>query len=117
MTDLTFLPAAAPLAPTGRLIDAVLQFADLHEDLGDGRMRLRLSRKRAREPEVRAALGADARRAAEVAVVYDEREAEVVDVAGSPRTTEPDAFEQAFLWWNSESHRRHRRDLQGRRAW
>ncbi len=75
-------------APSGRMIDAVLRFADVHEEMGESRTRLRLSRERLRQPEVRAALGGDARRAGAISVIFDEREAEIVEVANDP---EPEA--------------------------
>lgn len=78
----------AHAAPSGRMIDAVLRFADVQEEVEGGRTRLRLSRRRLREPEVRAALGGDARRAGALSVVFDDREAEIVEVADDPKDGE-----------------------------
>lgn len=88
---------ARPAPPSGRLVSAILSFADLQEELGANRTRLRLSARRAAEPEVRAALGPDAVRAEAVVVIYDEREEQILDVAvdplaqvlPAPRPTEP----------------------------
>lgn len=79
--------AALP-APSGRMINALLQYADVQEDLGGGRSRMRLSKEGRRRPEVRAALGRDLDRAARISVIFDEREAEIVEVANDP---EPEA--------------------------
>ena len=108
MTALFRHPAEASPLPSGRMINALLQFADLQEDLGGGRTRMRLSRARLRQPEVKAALGEDAERCADLAVVYDEREAEVVEVSGAPRLDYD--FEQPSGLWNSYAHARRRRD-------
>lgn len=67
--------------PSGRLVNEVLRLADVQEDLGGGRTRLRISAKRLRQRDVRAALGPDARRAAVVSVIFDEQEEQIVQVA------------------------------------
>jgi hypothetical protein len=67
--------------PSGDIINAVLRFADIEEDLGGGRTHYRLSDKRLRQREVRAALGKEgAARAADIGVVWDERQDEIVRV-------------------------------------
>jgi hypothetical protein len=53
MSALFRTPLAYAPAPTGRTIDALLQFADVTEDLGQGRICLRMSPKRARSAEVK----------------------------------------------------------------
>lgn len=94
--------AAHPASrPSGELIDAVLQLADVREDLGGGRVLHRLSAKQARTRRVRDALGRDAARAAEVSVVWDEREGQLFRVFETPAT--PRRFdENDSRWW---SHR------------
>lgn len=67
--------------PSGRLVNEVLRLADIQEDLGGGRTRMRLSPSRLRQREVRAALGPDARRAACVSVIFDEQEEQIVTVS------------------------------------
>jgi hypothetical protein len=77
-TDFT---AFIPRPPTGDIINAVLRYADIEEDLGGGRTLNRLSERRLRQREVRSALGKDGvKRAAEVSVVWDEREEQVFRV-------------------------------------
>lgn len=87
-------------APSGRMIDAVLRFADVHEEIDGRRTRLRLSRQRLGQPEVRAALGSDARRAAQISVIFDDQEAEIVEVAKDPDPEDGDrwmaALERAY---------------------
>ena len=123
MSALFRTPLAFAPAPSGRTLDALLQYADLVEDLGGGRLCLRLSPRRARSAEVKAAFGADARRAAELAVIYDEREAEVVEIGRDeePLAPEEDHFEAAFdsalMFWTSEAHQRNRRSPRRYGAW
>ena len=83
-------------APSGRMIDAVLRFADVHEEIDGRRTRLRLSRQRLRQPEVRAALGEDARRAAKMSVIFDDQEAEIVEVPNDPDPEDADRWMQAL---------------------
>ena len=104
----TPFPAAVA---SGRLISEVLRLADVQEDLGGGRIRMRLSQGRLKQPEVKAALGADVKRAAELAVVYDEREAEVVDVTAEAMSWEDELYDfmKRSSPWNSYAHARRRR--------
>ena len=60
--------------PSGELINAVLEYADLRDDLGGGRVMLRLSPARLAEPQVRQGLGAAAARLGTMAVIWDERD-------------------------------------------
>ena len=70
-----------PRPPSGDIISAVLRYADIEEDLGGGRILNRLSERRLRQREVRKALGKEGvQRAADVAVVWDEREEQVFRV-------------------------------------
>ena len=103
-------PSPAAIA-SGRLISEVLRLADVQEDLGGGRIRMRLSQSRLKQPEVKAALGADVKRAAELAVVYDEREAEVVDVTADATSWEDELYDfmKRSGSWNSYAHKRRRR--------
>ncbi len=69
-------PTASRLRPppSSALIDTVLEFADLRDDMGGGRVLLRLSPARSAEPRVRKLVGAEAARLGDVAVIWDERE-------------------------------------------
>ena len=72
---------AAP--PSGDLINAILQYADMQADLGGGRTMLRLSARRMADPVIASPLGREAPRLADVAVVWDEVEEEIFRVLDS----------------------------------
>jgi hypothetical protein len=71
---------AAPAPLPAAVVDAVLRFHDEAHDQGCGRSLLRLSLRRLGEPEVRSALGDLAVRAANVAILWNEREGEIIRV-------------------------------------
>lgn len=71
-------PRPAPLSSA--VIDAVLRFHDVTVDQGGECTLLRLSDRRRHEPEVEAALGAQADRAGRVAILWNERESEIIRV-------------------------------------
>ena len=64
----------------GSVVDAVLRFHDECQDQGAGHTLLRLSEKRLRAPEVKKALGKLARRAANVSILWNEDESEIIRV-------------------------------------
>ena len=66
--------------PSANLINIVLEHADLRDDIGGGRTLMRLSPAAAAEPRLRLQLGAEASRAADVAVIWDEREEQIFKV-------------------------------------
>jgi len=68
------------LPPSAMLISVVLEYADLRDDMGGGRLMLRLSPMRLAEPDIRAMLADELERAGDVAVIWDEREDEVFRV-------------------------------------
>ena len=72
-------PQRPPLPPAA-LVDAVLRFHDVALDQGGERTLLRLSEHRLREPEVKAALGRETARAANVAILWNERESQIIRV-------------------------------------
>jgi hypothetical protein len=69
-----------PPPPPAAVVDAVLRFHDVAVDQGGNRTLLRLSSRRLHDAEVEAALGPDARRAANVAILWNERESEIIRV-------------------------------------
>jgi hypothetical protein len=71
-----------PWAGSSAAIEAVMQHADEEEDLGDGRVVRRISRRRLSEVAVPA-------KAAEIAVIYDAREDQVVEVTARPKPRPP----------------------------
>jgi hypothetical protein len=74
------LPAVERPPLPGAVVDAVLRFHDQAEDQGLGRTLLRLSAGRLNDREVESWLGENARRAAGVAILWDERESEIIRV-------------------------------------
>ncbi|THD58105.1 hypothetical protein [Phenylobacterium sp.] len=64
----------------GSVVDAVLRFHDEAQDQGAGRTLLRLSEKRLRAPEVKKALGKLCARAANVSVLWNEDECQIIRV-------------------------------------
>ena len=74
-------PAPTPLP--GAVVDAVLRFHDEVQDQGCGRSLLRLSASRLHDAEVEAALGDLAPRAAQVSILWNEREGEIIRVLES----------------------------------
>lgn len=66
--------------PSAALIAAILEHGDVAEPLGAGRVRRSLSDSRLDQLEAMGALDVPAARAAQVAVVWDEAEGEVVRV-------------------------------------
>ena len=79
-------PASAPRRPLAAqplpaaVVDAVLRFHDEEQDQGSGRTLLRLSPARLGETDVKAALGELAARAGRVAILWNEREGEIIRV-------------------------------------
>ena len=67
-------------APSGDLINAVLQYADVSVDMGGGRTLLRLSTRRMADPVITRPLGREAPRLADVGVIWDEVEDEIFRV-------------------------------------
>lgn len=74
------LPAFERPPLPGSVVDAVLRFHDEAEDQGLGRTLLRLSHNRLHDEEVESYLGDLTERAAGVAILWDERESEIIRV-------------------------------------
>ena len=72
-------PTQRPLTPAA-VVDAVLRFHDVALDQGGERTLLRLSERRLHEPDVEAALGGDIARAGRVAILWNERESQIIQV-------------------------------------
>ncbi|MBO9708740.1 MAG: hypothetical protein J7521_11050 [Caulobacter sp.] len=80
------------------MISAVLDFADIHRDLGGGRTLLRLSPARAAKADIILLLGRDAERACDVGLVWNDREDQIVRVIDDAalRASRQDAWEEVF---------------------
>lgn len=68
------------LPPPAAVVDAVLRFHDEEQEQSSGFTLLRLSAKRSRQRDVKAALGPHAARAARVSILWNERESEIIRV-------------------------------------
>lgn len=76
--------SARPTPLSSDVIDAVLRYCDMVEDLGGGRQLKRLSQTRLADREVRQALGSDTARAGNVSILWNEREGEIIRVLEGP---------------------------------
>ena len=76
--------AQAPRPISAAIVDAVLRYADVEEDMGGGRTLRRLSPARAAEAEVRRALGDAAARAGGVSILWNEDEGQIIRVLDTP---------------------------------
>jgi hypothetical protein len=80
------------------MISAVLAFADIHRDLGGGRTLMRLSPERVLRPDIILLLGRDAERAADIGLVWNDREDQIVRIIDDAalRASRQAAWEEAF---------------------
>ena len=77
--------AAERRPPSGELINTILQYADLQQSMGGGRVMLSLSARRIADPVISGPLGREAGRLHEVSVIWDEREDEIFRIVDEPR--------------------------------
>jgi hypothetical protein len=75
-----YLKLATPQPPSGALINAILEHADIRQELGGGRVVLRLSGRGIRKAAIRRRLGREARRLEEVSLVWDDEAGQIVQV-------------------------------------
>ncbi len=80
------------------MISAVLDFADIHRDLGAGRTLMRLSPERVMKADIILLLGRDAGRAADIGLVWNDREDQIVRIIDDAalRASRQAAWEEAF---------------------
>ena len=71
--------------PSGDLVNAVIQYADLIKDMGGGRSMLRLSDRRRADAVICEPLGREAPRLADVAVIWDDEQDQIVRVLDTAR--------------------------------
>jgi hypothetical protein len=65
-------PPAATLPPSAELINVILEYADVQQDVGGGRFILRLSQRRMKDPVVRRRLGRETHRLSDISILWDE---------------------------------------------
>lgn len=86
------------------MISAVLDFADIHRDLGAGRTLMRLSAERAAKADVILLLGGDAERATDLGLIWNDREDQIVRIIDDAvlRESRLAAWEEAFDLFESD---------------
>jgi len=72
--------ANAPRPIPAAVVDAVLRYADIEEDMGGGRILRRLSPARVADQDVQRALGDVAARAGHVSILWNETEGQIIHV-------------------------------------
>lgn len=91
-------------APTAQMIDQVITHADIAVRMAGERLKLRLSAGMIDELQAQGKLAADAARLADLTVVWDEREGQVITVRDDARLR--DAAQRWADWdslWDEES--------------
>lgn len=88
------MPARPRRVAAAPAIAAVLETADMTEDLGEGRVLHRLSRRRLNDPDLKARLGEAVKRAAAMAVIWNEREGQIERVLESPAPSRKRRFDE-----------------------
>lgn len=91
---------------TAAMISAVLDFADIHRDLGGGRTLLRLSPERVLRADIILLLGRNAERAADIGLVWNDREDQIVRIIDDAalRASRRAAWEEAFDLFEGDEH-------------
>jgi hypothetical protein len=85
--------------PSAALVGQILAHADIEEDAGAGRVRRRVSAQRLADLEARGLLDASAERAADIAILWDEREGEIVRVLDDAPVRRRAQSDRA--WWET----------------
>ena len=78
-------PVLRTAPPSSDLVSAVIQYADLIKDLGGGRSLLGLSERRRSDAVICEPLGREAGRLADVAVIWDDEQDQLVRVLDAAR--------------------------------
>lgn len=94
--------AVAPV--NGAMISAVLDYADIHRDLGGGRTLRRISHERAAKADIFLLLGRDAERVTDIGLVWNDREDQIVRITDDAelRDSRLTAWEEAFDLFETE---------------
>jgi hypothetical protein len=93
------------VAPVNQaMISAVLDFADIHRDLGGGRTLRRISHERAARADIFLLLGRDVERVTDIGLVWNDREDQIVRVTDDAelRDSRMAAWEEAFDLFETE---------------
>ena len=86
------------------MISAVLDFADIHRDLGGGRTLRRISHERAARADMFLLLGRDVERVTDIGLVWNDREDQIVRVTDDAelRDSRLEPWEEAFALFETE---------------
>lgn len=86
------------------MISAVLDFADIHRDLGGGRTLRRISHERAARADMFLLLGRDVERVTDIGLVWNDREDQIVRITDDAelRDSRLTAWEEAFDLFETE---------------
>ena len=86
------------------MISAVMDFADIHRDLGGGRTLRRISHERAARADMFLLLGRDVARVTDIGVVWNDREDQIVRVTDDAelRDSRLELWEEAFDLFETE---------------
>jgi hypothetical protein len=94
--------ATAPVSQT--LISAVLDFADIHREMGNGRTLRRISHERAAKADMFLLLGRDVERVTDIGLIWNDREDQIVRITDDAelRDSRLEAWEDAFDLFETE---------------
>lgn len=98
---LELFAASAPQPPSGALINAVLEHADIRQEIGGGRVLLRLSDRRANRRDVRRGLGRQGARLSQVSLIWDEDDGQILQVCDGGAAEEAESHGTGG--WNEPS--------------
>jgi hypothetical protein len=91
---LELFAASAPQPPSGALINAILEHADIRQEIGDGRVVLRLSERRANRRDVRRGLGRQGARLSQMSLIWDEDDGQILQVCDGSDAADSSAWNQ-----------------------
>ncbi|MBO9546749.1 hypothetical protein [Caulobacter sp.] len=99
--------ACSPWATTPvsqAMISAVMDFADIHRDMGGGRTLRRISHERAAKADMFLLLGRDVERVIDIGLVWNDREDQIVRVTDDAelRDSRLQLWEEAFDLFETE---------------
>lgn len=97
-------PAWAVAPVSQALISAVMDFADIHRELGGGRTLRRISHERAAKADMFLLLGRDVERVTDIGLVWNDREDQIVRVIDDAELRESrlTAWEETFDLFETE---------------
>ncbi len=86
------------------LISAVLDFADIHREMGNGRTLRRISHERAAKADMFLLLGRDVERVTDIGLIWNDLEAQIVRITDDAelRDSRLEAWEDAFDLFETE---------------